>query len=509
MMVNRDSLRYDNELRLCQNANINLVRIWGGGITPPDQFFNAADRYGLLVWSDFWVTGDTQGEFKGSPDWPLEGNVFIKNMTSTVLRIRNHPSLLLWTGGNEGHARKELYYAMRDSVIKLDGTRPFIPSSSGFAKLPADWQASWPDNKQSGVYSGGPYAWQTPKQYYNLANNAKDWVFKDETGIPSQPPYNILPKIIPDLVWDKTLPFPLNNTWGYHDAASGNGKYDLYYKDMVKRFGEPKSMKGFSEKMQLMNAMGYQGIFEAAGSKLDDNGGVMLWKLNAALPSVIWQVYDWYLMPNAGYYFMQNAVEPVHVQYDQDNASVTVVNRSYSREKNLVAEADVYNIHSKLIHNESKKVSIDAESVKKVYSLSKVLAKTDGVSFVVLRLKDANGKVISHNSYWLSPDDNFTSMNAMDKAQVELKVIDKTTKGSHTKWTVELSNPSDKLAFFVRPMLMNKGEEVLPGMWSSSYFTLKPGESRTVTVSTPAQNLDKSGFRVEGWNLEPICRPNK
>ncbi|GET27064.1 sugar-binding domain-containing protein [Prolixibacter sp. NT017] len=509
MMVNRDSLRYDNELQLCRNANINLVRIWGGGITPPDQFFNAADRYGLLVWSDFWVTGDTQGEFKGSPDWPLQGNVFIKNMTSTILRIRNHPSLLLWTGGNEGHARKELYYAMRDSIIKLDGTRPFIPSSSGFAKLPADWQASWPDNKQSGVYSGGPYAWQTPKQYYNLANNAKDWVFKDETGIPSQPPYNILPKIIPDLVWDKTLPFPLNNTWGYHDAASGNGKYDLYYKDMVKRFGEPKSMKGFSEKMQLMNAMGYQGIFEAAGSKLDDNGGVMLWKLNAALPSVIWQVYDWYLMPNAGYYFMQNAVEPVHVQYDQDNASVTVVNRSYSREKNLVAEADVYNIHSKLIHNESKKVSIDAESVKKVYSLSKVLAKAEGVSFVVLRLKDANGKVISHNSYWLSPDDNFTSMNAMDKAQVELKVIDKTTKGSHTKWTVELSNPSDKLAFFVRPMLMNKGEEVLPGMWSSSYFTLKPGESRTVTVSTPAQNLDKSGFRVEGWNLEPICRPNK
>ena len=509
MMVNRDSLRYDNELRLCQNANINLVRIWGGGITPPDQFFNAADRYGLLVWSDFWVTGDTQGEFKGSPDWPLEGDVFIKNMTSTILRIRNHPSLLLWTGGNEGHARKELYYAMRDSIIKLDGTRPFIPSSSGFAKLPADWKASWPDNKQSGVYSGGPYAWQSPKQYYNLANNAKDWVFKDETGIPSQPPYNILPKIIPDLVWDKTLPFPLNNTWGYHDAASGNGKYDLYYKDMVKRFGEPKSMKGFSEKMQLMNAMGYQGIFEAAGSKLDDNGGVMLWKLNAALPSVIWQVYDWYLMPNAGYYFMQNAVEPVHVQYDQDNASVTVVNRSYKPEENLVAEADVYNVHSKLISSESKKVSMDAASVKKVYSLSKVLDKADGVSFVILRLKDESGKVISYNSYWLSANDDFTSMNAMDKAQVELKVVNKNKEGSHTKWTVELTNPSAKLAFFVRPMLMNKGEEVLPSLWSSSYFTLKPGESRTVTVSTPVQKLDKSGFRVEGWNIEPMCRPNK
>ena len=83
---------------------------------------------------------------------------------------------------------------------------------------------------------------------------------------------------------------------------------------MVKRYGEPVSMEDFCNKMQLMNAIGYQGIFEAAGHKLNDIGGVMLWKINAAFPSVVWQVYDWFLMPNAGYYFMQNACEPVHIQ---------------------------------------------------------------------------------------------------------------------------------------------------------------------------------------------------
>ena len=86
MMLNRDSTRYDYELHLCRNANINLVRIWGGGIAPPDIFFDMADKYGLLVWQDFWVTGDTQGEFKGSPDWPLEGNVFIRNMEQHYLQ---------------------------------------------------------------------------------------------------------------------------------------------------------------------------------------------------------------------------------------------------------------------------------------------------------------------------------------------------------------------------------------------------------------------------------------
>ena len=230
MMLNRDSVRYDYEMHLCRNSNINLVRIWGGGVTPCDEFFEAADRYGLLVWSDFWITGDTQGEFKGSPEWPLEANVFIRNVKSTILRIRNHPSLLVWTGGNEGHARKELYDNMRESIITLDGTRPFIPSSSGFAKLPSGWNGSWPDNLPSGVYSGGPYTWQDPKVYYSKAIAGRDWVFKDETGLPSQPPYNIMPKIIPDLVWDNKLPFPLNNTWGYHDACTGNGRWDLYYK---------------------------------------------------------------------------------------------------------------------------------------------------------------------------------------------------------------------------------------------------------------------------------------
>ena len=165
MMLNRDSIRYDYEMHLCRNSNINLVRIWGGGVTPCDEFFEAADRYGLLVWSDFWITGDTQGEFKGSPDWPLEANVFTKNVKSTILRIRNHPSLLVWTGGNEGHARKELYDVMRESIITLDGTRPYIPNSSGFAKLPAGWSGAWPDNLPSGVYSGGPYTWQDPKVY--------------------------------------------------------------------------------------------------------------------------------------------------------------------------------------------------------------------------------------------------------------------------------------------------------------------------------------------------------
>ena len=503
MMLNRDSIRYDYEMHLCRNSNINLVRIWGGGVTPCDEFFEAADRYGLLVWSDFWITGDTQGEFKGSPEWPIEGNIFTKNVKSTILRIRNHPSLLVWTGGNEGHARKELYDAMRESIISLDGTRPFIPSSSGFAKLPAGWNGAWPDNLPSGVYSGGPYTWQDPLVYYKKAIAGRDWVFKDETGLPSQPPYNIMSKIIPDLVWDNKLPFPLNNTWGYHDAATGNGRYDLYYKEMVKRYGEPVDMEDFCNKMQLMNAVGYQGIFEAAGHKLNDIGGVLLWKINSAFPSVVWQVYDWFLMPNAGYYFMQNACEPIHIQLNINDLKVMVLNRTYKRADGLIARIDLFGLDSKSLFHEEKNISLSTSDVKEVSSLSNVPMEARGVNFVVLNLTDSSGRTISHNVYWLSKDGDFKQMNQMQKTAVEAKVITGTKSKSEKTWIIQITNTSKTIAFFIRPQLLFDGEEVLPSFWSANYFTLAPSETTKVSVSCPSIQLNGKNpvIRISGWNV--------
>jgi beta-galactosidase/beta-glucuronidase len=503
MMVNRDSARYDYEMHLCRNANVNLVRIWGGGVTPPDAFWNAADRYGLMVWSDFWVTGDTQGEFKGSPDWPLEGNVFVKNVISTIYRIRNHPSLLVWTGGNEGHARKELYEAMRSNVISMDGTRPFIPSSSGFAKLPEGWHGAYPDDKKSGVYSGGPYAWRDPKVYYQLADAGKDWVFKDETGLPSQPPYTTLPKVITNLVWDTKLPFPLNNSWGYHDACTGAAKYDTLYMDMVKRYGPPSSMENFSDKMQLMNATGYQGIFEADGHKLNQTGGVMLWKLNSALPSVVWQIYDWFLEPNAGYYAMQNACEPIHIQFNQDDSTVMVINRTFKGTGSLTVEANVYSVNSKLLYSKTAKVSLNTTGTASAMPLKSVLENKNELCFVVLSLKDASGKIVSRNAYWTAPENNYRALNDMPHVALNTTVI-KTEKGNkENKYTLQITNNTKQLAFFVRPQLMAGGDEVMPSYWSANYFTLAPGQNITVTVSAPTAKIGTQipSIVVSGWNV--------
>jgi hypothetical protein len=504
MMLNRDYQRYDYELRLCRNANVNMVRIWGGGLGETDDFYELADRYGLLVWQDFWITGDTNGGFKGSSDWPLQSSVFIDNVISTIYRIRNHPSLLVWTGGNEGHAREELYNAMRDNVATLDGTRPFIPCSSGFSKAPKNWKASWPDDKPAGVYSGGPYSWQDDATYYRYVDAGRDWLFKDETGIPSQPPYNTLSKIIPNLVPDNNLPYPLNDTWGYHDACTGNGHYDTYYKAMVDRYGPPASMRDFSEKMQLMNAGGYRAIFEAAGHKLNETGGVMLWKLNAAFPSVIWQVYDWYLEPNAGYYFMQRACEQTHIQLNLDDSAVALVNRTYTKRSGLQYEAEVVGMTGNSLFRQQGRASLDTTDVKEVLSLKQVLSQTQGVSFVLLRLKDDGGKTLSQNVYWMSPGHDFADLRAMPSATVQATVLSTEQKDGYSWSTIRFTNVSSKLAFFLNPQLIAQGEEVLPSYWSDNYFSIPAGQFVTVKVSCPIAALAGQApqLRLEGWNIK-------
>ncbi len=504
MMLNRDSLRYDDELHLCRNANVNLVRIWGGGLGETDEFYEAADRYGMLVWQDFWVTGDTHGEFKGSVNYPLQSNVYIKNIVSTIYRIRNHASLLVWTGGNEGHARKELYDAMRDNVSTLDGTRPFIPSSSGFAKQAPGWKGSWPDDKPAGVYSGGPYTWLDDAEYYKLINGGKGWVFKDETGLPSQPPYNTLAKNIGNLVPDSSLPYPLNNTWGYHDACSGNGHYETYYNAMVQRYGEPISMKDFSLKMQLLNAGGYRSIFEAAGHKLNETGGVMLWKLNAAFPSVIWQIYDWYLEPNAGYYFMKDACEPVHIQLNLDDSAVAVINRTYHAQSQLSFSVNMTDMNGSSLFKQTGIINADTTSEKEILPIANMLQKQKGISFVSLQLKNKSGETISQNVYWMAPAHNFTSLPKMSNASLQVRIIKIKMVSNTYQWTVQFSNVSNQLAFFINPQLMNGEEEILPSFWSDNYFSIPAGESKTVIISCNADKLNNivPSLKTEGWNIK-------
>jgi hypothetical protein len=507
MMLNRDTKKLNHELRLSKEANLNMVRIWGGGVTPPEEFFRICDELGLLVWHDFWITGDCQGTWdKGSQDYPFEEDVFLKNATDIVKKLRNHPSLLVWTAGNEGYPRQEIYVPLRNEILaKLDGTRPFLPSS-GYREPPGDWGLSWPDNAKAGSYSGGPYHWVDPSKYYEKVKAGKDWVFKNEVGLPSFPHWESLKKFVPDLTPDPEVRFPLNHTWGYHDACEGNGKFSLYDKAIRDRYGEPSDFKDYAQKAQLVNAESYRAIFEAVNHGMEQTAGVLLWKTNPAWPSVIWQLYDWYLRPHAGYYFVKRANEALHIQLNLDDLSVAVINHHFESQKGLQATATLYTLDMREVWAKKATVEVDSGSSCEVLQVEIPVDFSDTVCFLDLQLKDNKENCISENLYWLAENNDFADLEKLPEVNLAALVTAK-EKEKNRIYRIRFANPSKNLAFFLNPSIRKgkEGEEILPSFWSDNYFSILPGKARDVTVEFEDAHLEGEDpyLKLEGWNIPP------
>jgi hypothetical protein len=140
-----------------------------------------------------------------------------------------------------------------------------------------------------------------------------------------------------------------------------------------------------------------------------------------------------------------------------------------------------------------------------VLSLKDALKKITGVSFVLLRLKDNQGRPLSHNVYWMSPGHDFTTLKSMPSSSVETKVLTTENKGGYNYWTIRFNNVSSQLAFFLNPQVINNGEEVLPSYWSDNYFSIPAGQSVTVKVSCPAALTGSApDLRLEGWNIPAV-----
>jgi len=504
MMLNRNKEKLYQELRLFKEANLNIVRIWGGGLTPAEDFFSFCDEMGLLVWHDFWITGDCQGTWdKGSQDYPYEADVFLENATHVVKKLRNHPSILVWTAGNEGYPREEIYVPLRSEILaKLDGTRPFIPSS-GYREPPEGWGLSWPDNQKAGTYSGGPYHWVDPREYYKKVNGGKDWLFKNEVGLPSVPCLESIKKFIPDLTPDPEVKFPLNHTWGYHDACEGNGKYSLYDQAIRQRYGEPKDLADYVQKAQLINAENYRAVFEAVNHAMERVAGVILWKTNPAWPSMIWQLYDWYLCPNAGYYYTKKACEPLHVQLSLDDLSVVGVNH-YLETKDLHFIGNVYSWNMEKLWALKDRIRLGPTSAAEIVKVEMPEKVEQDIHFVNLRLEDGNGHLISENFYWLAGDDDFTTLSELPEVKLDAEV-ERAGIENRCVYKIRLKNPSDSLAFFVNPSIRKAktGDEVLPCFWSDSYFSILPERHKELTVEFHKQEYrnDKLVLKLDGWNI--------
>jgi hypothetical protein len=465
--VSREKL--EPYFRLHREANVNIIRNWMGQNTE-ETFYELADEYGMMVFNDFWTT--TQDYNTEPLDIPL----FLDNLRDTVLRFRNHPSIVIWVGRNEGVPSPILNAGIIDVLNQLDGTRYYDPSSN-----------------QVNLQQSGPYKYQDPRLYFTLWNKG----FSVETGTVSLSTLESFEAWIP-----KEDQWPIGDAWAYHDwHQSGNGEIEPFMREVETQFGAGTSLADFERKAQMLQYVTHRAIFEGMDQHLwAPNSGRMLWMTQPAWPSNMWQILSSDYDTQASFYGVKKACEPLHVQLDLSDYSVAVVNTTTTPQPGMTVTATVYSLDNKQLLQKSDKKDVAANDVTAGFKLELAPVMGANVVLVKLELRDAAGKVLSDNLYWLAASGEFyRQLNKLPAAMVAASA----TSSGAGKIRVSLRNSGTAVALANKLTLVNSdGSRILPAYYSDNYVSLLPGETREVEIEYPASSAKGAPqVKLRGWSL--------
>jgi exo-1,4-beta-D-glucosaminidase len=504
LLLNASDERIEQELRYVRHMNLNTVRLEGKIET--DHFFETADRMGILVMAG-WCCCDIWEQW---PKWTDETRtVANESLRTQILRLRNHPSVLMWLNGSDNPPPPDVESGYLAIEKELNWPNPIV--SSATAKPTTVSGAS-------GVKMSGPYEYVPPS--YWLADTDKHggaYGFNTETSPgPAVPPVESLRKTLgQEHLW------PIDDVWKFHCGLGRFKQLDVFTAAMNGRYGQASSVQDYALKSQALTYDGERAMFEAYGRNKYTSTGVIQWMLNNAWPSMIWHLYDWYLTPGGGYFGTRKANEPLHVQYSYDDGSVVVVNNLYQPFRGLRVTATVYNLDMTQKFTREATVDVAEDGVTRTLTIPAI----DGLTttyFVKLTLSDRTGRLVSSNFYWLStqPDvldwaktnyyvtpvtqhADLKGLNDLPKVDVEATAATR-VEGQDKVTRVVLTNPSKSLAFMVRLRLLGEdGLDVYPVFWDDNYVELVPGERREFTARVAARQLRGTAMvRIEGWNVE-------
>ena len=461
--------------RLHRDAGLNIIRNWVGQSTE-ETFYDLADEYGQMVWNDFWDSTQNYNVEVQDPQ------LFLENAKDTIARYRNHPSIVMWCGRNEGVPQPIINEGLISLIHSLDGTRYYSPSSN-----------------EVNLQGSGPYSYQDPADYFSKLNHG----FSVETGTPSLPTREWFSRWLPEA--DR---WPVSDDWAYHDwHQAGNGDVNPFDQHMEAMFGAATNLDDYVRKAQMMNYVDHRAIFEGMDAHLwSPNSGRLLWMTQPAWPSTMWEIFTSDYDTQASYYGVKKACEPVHGQLDLSNDTVSITNTTTETRTGLKLSARVYGLDNKLLLSRDAVVNAAADATTPGFPLALTALMGDGVVLVRLELRAANGQLVSDNFYWRAASEaGYRALDKLPPATVTATV----NESSKDEIGVDLRNLGQVAALQNKLTLVHAdGSQVLPAYYSDNYLSLLPGEERMVTISIP-EGAHQGGLRLElrGWNATPLAVP--
>jgi len=498
-MLRFSDARYDAEVRFHRDMNLNLIRVWGGALVERPEFYQACDKYGMLVFQDFWISGDANGKWtdpmKTEDQWirrkyPDDHQLYLKSAADQIKMVRNHASLAIWCGGNEITPPEDILLPLRDSILpKLDGTRWFVEYSNS-DKMSLN---------TSGGNGDGPYGIQPISAFWE----DRTFPFNSEIGSVGLGDYESLQRFIPE----KNLVAPLYSTqnktskvdsvWDYHKYIS----YDAF----IDPYGKEKDVKDFAAKAQLVNYDQYRALMEGFSSHMWSwYTGTIIWKTQNPWTAMRGQMYDYYLDPNACLYGLHNGSEPLHAMYNPVTGMVSIVNNTFETKRDLMLTVKTIGMNGEEGLVTQVFVEVQPSSVKDFLPVKTVLDKRtrDKGAFLCLQIFDKNKNKLSENIYWIKDaQGNYSGLQAMAASQLQIDA----NKAANGNIEVTLTNPAKApLAFFNRLSLVNPAthQRVLPVFYSDNYISVLPGGQKKVMLEyQPKTGQQMLQLSVSGWNL--------
>ncbi|HEV2352039.1 MAG TPA: discoidin domain-containing protein [Terriglobia bacterium] len=472
-MLRYGAREYNAAVRYHKEMNFTMIRNWVGQVGD-EAFYQACDRHGVMVWQDFWLANPWDG-----PE-PKDNELFLRNVEDLVLRIRNHPSIALYCGRNEGNPPKPLEEGIRKTLAERHPGITYIPNSAF-----------------GSVGGGGPYMAMPPSFYFTAGSATK---LHSEMGMPNIPTIESVRAMMPERAcWPQGL------DWGLHDFTLQGAQGGAGFLNMIEtNYGGATNLEEWVMLAQFLNYEGYRAMFEGQSK---NRMGLLLWMSHPCWPSFVWQTYDYYLEPTAAYFGCKKACEPLHIQWNPVSEMIEVVNYSAGDARGLIATVEVLNSDGAKMWEKSASLESKEDSVMSPIKMDYPAGLTS-VHFIRLTLS-RGGDIISTNFYLRGREDgNYRALRELPK--VNLKAATRVEpQGDQWTLTTELHNASSRPALAVRLKAVREktGDRILPVIYSDNYVALMPGERRT--FRTELAHTDTRGEQprivVEGFNVGKVA----
>jgi beta-mannosidase len=461
MRFDRD--RYDRFLELAKRQHTFFLRAWGGGLVETDDFYDLCDRKGIMVmqeWPTAWMSAAAQ------PKDVLEETVRL-NMP----RLRNHPSLVLWTGGNEGQTGGSTPndQMMARYATQFDGTRPY----------------HWTEPAGGSVHDYGPW-WggASVEDYLRLTAD-----FIGEFG---QPSYPNLESTLRFMMPGEQDGWPTHRQSLEHHTPTFNnfGGFQRLAGDFTEM--STATLDRFIMGTQLSQVVGLRHTLERARTLWPSSKGTCYYKLTDVYPGAAWSTIDWYGVPKIPYYFVQDAYAPVHacmvfdhLQFSGESISLpvfalddigyltgawTITVRAFNESLKLIKKTDF-----------SGSGPVDCVASPGSFSLSSTETQSTPL-FLVVDLKIA-GKIVDRSFYFANYAASKDCLFNLPSTRVTAISV-----GSDS---IRVANTGGLPAVAVNLQSGNGNDTFLV---SDNYFWLDSGETRMIGVN------DASNVRAFAWN---------